>query len=163
MYNIIQNNDDPNKMKTYVLLYSTTQGVCTFLACCNICVGTIWYCYFCYHGRRREWSLELMYSSLSIVIFSFLIILTYAVSCIFVGLISYEFFSYNCTTTYTFFVPMLIFVILLLVMHGISLLSLITFLIILVCVVWPLTVYVSYRNRNRNLYSSWDAPIRGPV
>ncbi len=163
MYNIIQNDYETNKMKAYLLIYTLAQGVCTFFACYNICVGTIWYCYFCYHGRRREWNLELMYSSLPIIIFSFLIILAYGVSCIFAGLISYEFFAYNCTTTYTSFAPMLIFVILLLIMNGILLLSLVVFLVTLVCVVWPLTVYVSYRNRNRNLYSSWDAPIRGPV
>ena len=163
MYSIIQNDNETDKMKTYLLIYTLAQGVCTFFACYNICASIVWYCYFCYHGKKREWNLELIYSSLPIIIFSFLIILAYGIGYIFAGLISYEFFAYNCTTTYTFFVPMLIFVIFLLVMHGISLLSLVVFLIILVCVIWPLTVYVSCRNRNRNLNSSWDAPIRGPM
>lgn len=148
IYNILQNDGYVSQTNYYLLAYSITQGICTFLGFYNVCIVIISYCYYRCNDRSRDWSLNMIYSALSPCLIVFFIILAYGVSCVFAGLISYEFFAHNCTTTYTFFVPMLIFVILLLIIHGISVLSLAIFLVLSVCVIWPLRMCKYCMNRS---------------
>ena len=151
MYNIMKKDGDTSKTEGYLLAYTITMTICIFLVCIYICAGIISYCYFKYTKLMRHWSIKKIYSTIPLVVVAVFIILVCGISCVFAGFISYEFFSYNCTTTYAYFIPMLIFVILLLISHGIQLADLIIILILYICVIWPLRM-CGYCKRN-NEYS----------
>ena len=141
MYIIMRKNGDTDKTNNYLLAYTITMTICIFLICIYICAGILSYCYFKCNKFMKHWKMKEIYSTIPLITVAIFIILICGVGYVFASLISYDFFSNNCTTTYAYFVPMLIFVILLLISHGIPLLGLIIILISYVIVIWPLRMF----------------------
>lgn len=152
MYDIMPNDSGVDKTKMYLFGYIISQGIYIFITFYYICIGICSYCWHC--CNRRQLNMDEIYSALPLIIIAIIIIVTFAISCIFVGFISYDFFAYNCTTSYKYFVPMLIFVILLLIEYSIPLLCSVIVLGLSVCVIWPLSVcYLCIRG---NRYSQLE-------
>ena len=155
MYNNMPNDGDGDirKTKMYLFGYIISQGIYTFITFYYICIGICSYCWHCCNSGKQL-SVDEIYSSMPLIIIAIIIIVTFAISCIFVGFISYDFFAYNCTTSYKYFIPMLIFVILLLIEYSILLLCCVIVLGLSVCIIWPLSVcYLCIRG---NRYSQLE-------
>lgn len=152
MYDIMPNDGDGDgdirKTKMYLFGYIISQGIYTFITFYYICIGICSYCYYCCNSGKQL-SMEKIYFSLPLAIIAIIVIVTYAISCIFVGFVTYDFFTCNYTTSYEYFVPMLIFIILLLIEYGIPLLCFVIILVLSVCVIWPLSICYFCIRKNR--------------
>ncbi len=159
IYNILINSNSNSIMTKYFMLYCIIQFVCSFITgyyiligiykCCKICNQNCNNYNCCYYCNNHNSSLKSLYCTPPLIIIAIIIIITYLINCTFIGLISYNFFAYE-TVSDDYFILMLIFVILSLIVYSIPLLYMAIVLILFIFIRWPLTIYTSYRSRNRN-------------
>ena len=152
MYIIMERDGDTSKTKNLLLVYVITQLICMILNLSATCVSLIDLC--CSHKYVRA------FLALGYIIANIIMIICGIVNIVYAILITYEFFAYNSNASYAYFVPMLIFVILILIPFVLMIIAfLIAFLIVvlLVCVIACMCLCMCVNNclMSRNLNTTF--------